>query len=385
MKRLTSFAAFLIFAAMGSFFCGCQYIPMMNYTVTYNDGVDDADISVPSENTYTVGVTVSINFEEIGERPGYTFKCWSDGSETYAKGTKEDFVMGMDNITLTAIWELIPAPQPQPEPAPEPEQEQAPEPEPEAQPDPESEQTPQTEPEAQPEQPPAPVYASYTVKHYKQNANDDNYTLDYTSSLRGIVGSQTQASSRHYEHYTADPITQATIAEDGSTEIRINYSLETITLTLNLAGGTLNSESGTITRSGKYGQTVNIYDPIWEGHSFTGWNVLLPGTFTENRTYTATWSNTVISVIFSSVSDLTVTKNVTGSTITLIPLSGFSNYSWKIDGVNATSMSGVSTNNRNLIIPITSLTPNAVYQVALTATRNGILYSTQLSIRNGTN
>lgn len=82
MKRFTGFAAFLIITAMGSIFCGCQFIPMLNYTVTYNDGVADADIAVPAEATYTVGASVAINFEEIGERPGYTLKCWSDGAAT---------------------------------------------------------------------------------------------------------------------------------------------------------------------------------------------------------------------------------------------------------------------------------------------------------------
>ena len=259
MKRFTSFATFILLVAAMSIFLGCQFIPMLNFTVTYEDGVADADISVPSEATYTVGATVSINFDEIGERPGYTFKCWSDGSINYTKGTKEGLVMGMANITLTAIWELIPAPEPepQPDPQPEPEPEPQPQPQPDPQPDPESEVQPQPqpdpEPDPQPEQPPAPVYTYYTVKHYKQNLNDDNYTLAYTDYCNGYAGNQTQACSRTFEHYTADPITQATIEADGSTEVRINYSLETITFTLNLEGGTLDSQTGTITRAGKYG------------------------------------------------------------------------------------------------------------------------------------
>ncbi len=404
MKRFSSFATFILLVAAMSIFLGCQFIPMLNFTVTYEDGVADADISVPSEATYTVGATVSINFDEIGERPGYTFKCWSDGSINYTKGTKEGLVMGMANITLTAIWELIPAPepepqpepepepQPQPDPQPDPESEVQPQPQPDPQPEPEPQPQPDPEPDPQPEQPPAPVYTYYTVKHYKQNLNDDNYTLAYTDYCNGYAGNQTQACSRTFEHYTADPITQATIEADGSTEVRINYSLETITFTLNLEGGTLDSQTGTITRTGKYGQTVNISNPTWEGHSFSGWQGQnarygdLPNTFTENGTFTATWTCVSgISVTFSSVTDLSITKTVTDTTITLRAISGFYSYTWMIDGARATFMPGVTTNSSELRIPISSLIPNAVYQVTLTAYRNGIPYSTQIAIKNVTN
>ena len=354
MKRFTSFAAFVIFTAIGSLFCGCEFIPMLNYTVTYDDGTADADIVVPSKATYTVGATVVINFEDIGERPGYTFKCWSDGSVNYTKGIKENLTMGLANVKLTAIWESDSAPEPEP----------------------------------------APVYASYTVTHYKQNPNDDDYTLAYTNYLTGIAGEQTQAVSRNFEHYTADSITQTTIEEDGSTEVRINYSLETITYTLNLEGGTLDSETETIEKNGKYGQTVDISDPTWEGHTFAGWTGTgsrygrLPDTFTENGTFTANWTNaSVISVTISSESDLAITKTVTATTITLDAISGFTNYSWKIDGINATSINGVTKHPHYgyLTIPKSSLTPNSVYQVTLTATKNGIPYCAQLAIKREDN
>ena len=114
----------------------------------------------------------------------------------------------------------------------------------------------------------------------------------------------------------------------------------------------------------------------------------MPDTFTENGTFTASWTTaSVISVTFSSVSDLSITKTVTDTTITLNPISGFSNYTWKIDGANATSMNGVTINSYYgyLTIPVSSLTPNAVYQVSLSATRNGIPYSTQIAIKRESN
>ena len=49
------------------------------YTVTYVDGVDGLDISVPSDsNKYHEGDTVTVKFTGIGNRENYTFAGWSD-------------------------------------------------------------------------------------------------------------------------------------------------------------------------------------------------------------------------------------------------------------------------------------------------------------------
>lgn len=61
----------------------------------------------------------------------------------------------------------------------------------------------------------------YTVIHWLENADDDEYTLDGTETKTGTTGSETNAAAKSYTGFTADPITQKTIAGDGSTIVDV--------------------------------------------------------------------------------------------------------------------------------------------------------------------
>ena len=63
----------------------------------------------------------------------------------------------------------------------------------------------------------------YTVIHWLENADDDEYTLDGTETKTGTTGSETNAAAKSYTGFTADPITQETIAGDGSTIVNVYY------------------------------------------------------------------------------------------------------------------------------------------------------------------
>ena len=77
-----------------------------DYSVFYADGVNDAEITVPTDSTkYSAGSTVTVLFDGIGKRPGYNFVGWSDGENTYISGGTTTFKMGTRNVTLTALWE----------------------------------------------------------------------------------------------------------------------------------------------------------------------------------------------------------------------------------------------------------------------------------------
>ena len=77
-----------------------------DYSVFYADGVNDAEITVPTDSTkYRAGSTVTVLFDGIGKRPGYNFVGWSDGENTYTSGGTTTFEMGTRNVTLTALWE----------------------------------------------------------------------------------------------------------------------------------------------------------------------------------------------------------------------------------------------------------------------------------------
>ena len=65
---------------------------------------------------------------------------------------------------------------------------------------------------------------SYTVIHWLENADDDNYSLAASESKSGITGSKTEATAKTYVGFTspaAKDIEQETIAGDGSTIVNV--------------------------------------------------------------------------------------------------------------------------------------------------------------------
>lgn len=71
------------------------------YTITFADGVDDAEIEVPEPQTVDADTPYTLT---APTRSGYVFLGWSDGTTTYEAGT----VLTVDDltseITLTAQW-----------------------------------------------------------------------------------------------------------------------------------------------------------------------------------------------------------------------------------------------------------------------------------------
>ena len=63
----------------------------------------------------------------------------------------------------------------------------------------------------------------YTVIHWQENADDDNYTLEESVRETGTTGTETKAQAKKYEGFTAQEITQKTIAGDGSTIVNVYY------------------------------------------------------------------------------------------------------------------------------------------------------------------
>ena len=77
---------------------------------------------------------------------------------------------------------------------------------------------------------PTTVYAGwevadtqYTVVHWWENADDDEFSYHESESLNGTTGELTAATAKTYEGFTAQPITQKTIAGDNSTIVNVYY------------------------------------------------------------------------------------------------------------------------------------------------------------------
>ena len=96
----------------------------------------------------------------------------------------------------------------------------------------------------------APETATYTVKHLQQNIADDNYTLKESETKTGTVGQPTAASAKSYDGFTAQTVTQVTVAASG-TVVEIKYDRKSYTVTFNANGG-----STVTSQSVRYGATA---------------------------------------------------------------------------------------------------------------------------------
>lgn len=64
---------------------------------------------------------------------------------------------------------------------------------------------------------------SYTVIHWLENADDDDYSYKESETKTGTTGGQTNATAKSYTGFTAQTITQETIKGDGSTIVSVYY------------------------------------------------------------------------------------------------------------------------------------------------------------------
>ena len=110
----------------------------------------------------------------------------------------------------------------------------------------------------------------YTVKHMKQNLEDDNYTTFETENLTGTTNDVVTAIKKNYVGFTPEVSTiTGTIAADGSLILEINYDRNKFDVTFN-SGGALTTPA---TLSGvKYESTIAMPIGISKpGYTLSGW------------------------------------------------------------------------------------------------------------------
>lgn len=133
-----------------------------------------------------------------------------------------------------------------------------------------------------------PAEVSFTVKHYQQNTDNDNYTLADTETRTGYTESVVGAGlAKTYEGFTAllyDTTTK--IAADGSTEVEIYYDRNYYLLSLDLDGGW-----GADPIYARYGAVIGLSSPTKPGYTFAGWTPEAPANMpAENKTLKANWT-----------------------------------------------------------------------------------------------
>lgn len=303
------------------------------YTITYelNGGSWKDGYTAPTQFTYSSEVTLDV---ENVVRPGYHLVKWTETNDAGAAAITELSVRAGD-VRVYAIWE-------------------------------------------------ANTDTRYTVKHWQQNIEDDEYTLvsGDTVIMTGTTATATAASANTYTGFDALTFSQGTIAGDGSTVVNIYYNRKIYYITLVLGSSTTTTELDEQGRiSGRYGAPVVIERPVLAGAVFQDWinenneSESLPATFSENRTFIATFIGNAagISVSVNGIEDITVTAAYISEAnkIVITADEGFSGYNWTVNGVRQSS-----TTKR------VDITPNGSesYNVELTAKKNGIRYSSNIIV-----
>ena len=151
----------------------------------------------------------------------------------------------------------------------------------------------------------------YTVEHYQEQLNG-KYELTYTEQLTGTTDAQTAAEAKTYTGFTAKPITQQTIAPDGSTVVQVYYDRKEYTVTWKPENGTDN-----VIQTYKHGAELVVPTVSREGYIFGGWGTV-PKTVTGDADYTADWEGRDNAVTFETKGGTAVTAQTvkTGDKVT---------------------------------------------------------------------
>ena len=128
----------------------------------------------------------------------------------------------------------------------------------------------------------------YVVKHWFQNVDNDEYTEDATlaETLTGTTGETTAAEAKTVTGFTAQAVTQGTVAADGSTVVNVYYDRNTYAVTYDYGTAPAGASTLPAEATYRYGATVTVAAAATAtGYVFSGWStedatVAADGTFT---------------------------------------------------------------------------------------------------------
>lgn len=135
-----------------------------------------------------------------------------------------------------------------------------------------------------------PAIVNFTVVHYQQNVNDDNYTQAETEKRTGQTDDYVGTSlAKKYDGFYALPYENVKIAADGSTVVEIYYDRNYYLMDFTMNGG-----YGVEPIYARYGTPIaSVGTPVRAGYTFDSWTpaLALPTTMpAQNTTYAANWT-----------------------------------------------------------------------------------------------
>ena len=137
----------------------------------------------------------------------------------------------------------------------------------------------------------------YTVEHYLQNAENDEYTLFKTEDKKGTTNSTATAVPLSFEEYKQpSSIVSGKIVGDGSLVLKVYYNYKTFTVTFALNGGWV--VSGQQTQTVKYGNDATAPTVYRNGYQFIQWDKTFTNV-TNSLTVTASWQVLIYKISYS--------------------------------------------------------------------------------------
>lgn len=135
-----------------------------------------------------------------------------------------------------------------------------------------------------------PAIVNFTVVHYQQNVDDDNYTQAETEKRTGQTDDYVGASlAKPYDGFYALPYENVKIAADGSTVVEVYYDRNYYLMDFTMNGG-----YGVEPIYARYGTPIaSVGTPVRAGYTFASWtpDLALPTTMpAQNTTYAANWT-----------------------------------------------------------------------------------------------
>ena len=107
----------------------------------------------------------------------------------------------------------------------------------------------------------------YTVIHWLENADDNEYSYKESETKTGTTGAQTSAAAKSYTGFTAQTIAQQTIAGDGSTIVSVYYKRNVYEVKFYSNSGWFSSseEYTSLRITAKYGANISDKWPTYNG------------------------------------------------------------------------------------------------------------------------
>ena len=157
---------------------------------------------------------ISLNDQTTPTKPGYSFGGWYNGTEEVENGTQITKPM-----TLKAHWKA--------------------------------------------------TEVSYTVIHWWENADDDEYSFHESENKTGLTGTEANAKAKSYDGFTAQPVTKKIIKGDGSTIVSVYYkrNMYDVKFYSYSSWYTSSKEYTDLRITAKYGQDISKQWPTKNGSS----------------------------------------------------------------------------------------------------------------------